>query len=156
MVVRADILQQCAHNGVVAGSNPAGPTTQSTLSIKSGDRRTKARGAAGFGRLRVDGRQRSQLAASHALPRLLPSSPNAELSAAANSRRARSSAGQNAPLITAMSQVRVLPGPPFRLRFPKAPETCVRNPAVPRALGGYVLTGDSGIRAKSAQMTESL
>ena len=58
--------------------------------------------------------------------------------------------------ILELPQVRIFPGPPFRLQFPKAPETWARKPAVPRALGGYVLTGDSGIRAKSAQMTECL
>ena len=33
MIVRAGIPRQCAHNGVVAGSNPTGPTIKSLVSL---------------------------------------------------------------------------------------------------------------------------
>ncbi len=60
MIVRADTLQQCAHNGVVAGSNPAGPTTETLFSPSDREFGPKPRGSAGFGRSRVDGRRRYQ------------------------------------------------------------------------------------------------
>ena len=45
--------------------------------------------------------------------------------------RARSSAGQNAPLITVLSQVRVLPGPPPSPAYcGRAPETVRKPPFV--------------------------